>query len=154
MARSDSELLGGQRREGARPGIADAVDQLLRNGIVGGAGLIVFHSLLVIDQSGGQHIGLTVVEVVKQLADVLPDGYLKRYAKVVGKLLRQFIIQTERFIVHGGEGHWRVDSADAQLAASDNARHPVLGFTRPGDRRPQGRRQQKGDNADQQIINL
>jgi hypothetical protein len=54
-----------------RPGIADAVDQLLRNRIVGGAGLIVFHSLLVIDQSGGQHIGLTVVEVVKQLADIL-----------------------------------------------------------------------------------
>ena len=154
MARSDGELLGGQRREGARPGIADAVDQLLRNRIVGGAGLIVFHPLLVIDQSGGQHIGLTVVEVVKQLADVLPDGYLKRDAKVVGKLLRQFVIQTERFIVHGGEGHWRVDGADAQLAASDNARHPVLGFTRPGDRRPQGSRQQKGDNADQQIINL
>jgi hypothetical protein len=48
----------------------------LRNRIVGGPGLIVFHPLLVIDQPGSQHIGLTVVEVVKQLADILPDGYL------------------------------------------------------------------------------
>ncbi len=117
----------------ARPDITDTIDQLLGNRIVGGASLVVFHPLLVINQTGSQHIGLTVVEVVKQLADILPDGYLKRHAQIVSKLLRQFIIQTERFIVHGGEGHRRVDGADAQLAASDNTRHPVLGFTGPGD---------------------
>jgi hypothetical protein len=39
--------------------------------------------------------------------------------------LVRFVVQAERFIVHGGKGHRRVDGADAQLAASDNTRHPV-----------------------------
>jgi hypothetical protein len=38
------------------------------------ARLIVLAALAVIHQPGGQHIGIVVIEVVKQLADILADG--------------------------------------------------------------------------------
>ncbi len=53
----------------------------------------------VIDKSCRQQVGVTIIEVVKQLADILPHGHFQFYTEVIGKLFRQFVIQAKRFPV-------------------------------------------------------
>lgn len=151
---SDRQLRGGKICQGARAQVAFAIHQLLRNGIVGRSDLIVFHPLGVVDQTGSQHVGFAFIEIVEELADILPDGDFELDAEVVGKLLRQLIIKTVGFIIEGREGHRRINGADAQFSARHDPRHAVFWFTHPRERRPQGGRQQEGHNADEQIINL
>ncbi|MNN78622.1 hypothetical protein D3C81_1951920 [compost metagenome] len=60
--------------QGAWTILPDPIHQLLGNRVVGGAWLVIFDPFAVIDQTGGEQIGLAVVEVVKKLADVLAHG--------------------------------------------------------------------------------
>ncbi|MNS90216.1 hypothetical protein D3C72_1242550 [compost metagenome] len=133
MAWRDGELLivKGSKRTRAHP--AHAIDELLRNGVVGRPWLIVFAALAVIDQPGGEHIGIAVIQVVKQLADILANGDFEFHAQVVGKLLRQFVIEPGNFAVNVVVGEWRADGTDTQLPPRLDRGDTVFGFAEPGD---------------------
>ena len=95
-----------------------------------------------------------MVQIIKQLVDVLPHGNFQLHAQIVRKQLCQFVIKTDGFTVdivvnkRGGEG------TDAQLPPLLNGGDTVFGLAEPGDRRPEGHCQQQRNNADEQIINL
>ena len=154
MAGRNGQLLivnGGQR---AWPQTPDAIDQLLRNGVIGRARLIVFATLTVIDQTGCQYVGIVVIKIVEQLVDILANGNFKLHAKIIGELLRQFIIKANNFAVNVAVNQRRVERTDAQLPPLLNGGDTVFGFAEPGDGRPEGHCQQQRNNADEQIINL
>ena len=90
-------------------------------------------ALVVIDQSGRQHIGIIVIEIVKQLVDVLPHGDAQLHPEIAGELLGQLIIEAGGFIAGGVPGKRRDQGADAQLAARLDSSDAVFGFARPGD---------------------
>ena len=71
-----------------------------------------------------------------------------------GELLRQFIIQANRFAVNVAVNQRRVEGTDAQFPPLLYGGDTVFGFTEPGDGRPEGHCQQQRYNADEQIINL
>ncbi len=133
MPGGDGELVSREAGKGARTQAADAIDQLLRDGIKSGAWLIVFTALAVIDQPGGQHIGIAVVQIVKHLADVLAHGHFELYAQVVSKVLRQLVVQANHFVVDRGVGQRRRDSTDAQLPPRLNGGDAIVGLAEPGD---------------------
>ena len=101
-----------------------------------------------------RNIGLTVVEVVKQLADILPHGHFQFYAEVIGKLFRQFVIQAKRFPVDFVISQGSMNGAHTQLSPRLNGGDTVVGFTKPGNGWPESDREQQCQNADEQIINL
>ena len=133
---------------------ADAVNQLLRYPVVNRARLVVFEALVVIDKAGSQHIGIAVIEVVKNLADILAYGHFQFNAEIAGELLGELVIKPVRLIIYTGIRQRGRNSAYAKFAPRLDGRNAVVGFAEPGDRRPQGRCQQQGDDADKQIINL
>ncbi len=133
MPRGDGELFSAEAGKGARAQAADAIDQLLRDGVIGGARLIVFAALAVIDQSGGQHIGLAIIQVVKQLADVLAHGDPELNAQIVSKVLCQLVVQANRFVVDGAVGQRRREGTDAQLPPRLNGGDAIFGLAEPGD---------------------
>lgn len=77
-----------------------------------------FATLTVIDQTGCQYVGIVVIKVVEQLVDILANGNFKLHAKIIGELLRQFIIKANNFAVNVAVNQRRVERTDAQLPRS------------------------------------
>lgn len=85
-------LVNGRQRTWAI--LSDPVDELLRNRVIHGTGLIVFNACAVVDQPCREQVGIAVIQIVKQLADILAHRHFQLHAEIVGELLRQFIVQT------------------------------------------------------------
>lgn len=85
MARRNGQLPLFNTGEASRTQAADAVNHLLRDGIIDRASLIVLAARFVIDQACGEKIGVVIVEIVKELTDVLAHGDFKLHAQIVGK---------------------------------------------------------------------
>lgn len=53
-----------------------------------------FNACAVVDQPSREQVGIAVIQIVKQLADILAHRHFQLHAEIVGELLRQFIVQT------------------------------------------------------------
>ncbi|MNE97012.1 hypothetical protein D3C80_1953010 [compost metagenome] len=72
------------------------------NGIISRAGARAAEAILIVDQTGGQQVGIVIVQIVKQVINVLVRDHYQFHAQVVGKAFCQLVVETTRPLL-GGE---------------------------------------------------
>ncbi|MND54369.1 hypothetical protein D3C80_454280 [compost metagenome] len=73
---------------------AQAINQLLGNGIVSRAGSGATETILIVDQAGGQQVGIVIVQIVEQVVDVLMRDHHQLHPQIVGETFRQLVVET------------------------------------------------------------
>ncbi|SPW32380.1 Uncharacterised protein [Edwardsiella tarda] len=121
MRRTGLHLEGAiQFAEVARTRLTLAVHQLLRDGVVGRAGAVTLQSLTVVEQSGGDQIGIVALQIVEQLGQSGAHSHAQLHPQIVGEAFSQFIIQPGERVAFALVTERRDDGTDAQLSTIEN----------------------------------
>ena len=114
------------------------VNQLLRYGIVFRAGAVVFQALIVVHQTGSQHVGFTMIKIVEHALD---GGVLRNHqlhAQIICEAFSQFIIEAQIAFRGVHKSQWRIERADAQFSTGFYLIQLVTFTSVPRHGRPQG----------------